>query len=494
MDNPTPSLREQGIQALRERQIDAAVDLLARAVMADARDAEAQAFLGVAYSQKGLHAQAKRALLTAVELQPRNAHHRFNLGVALEHAGDRQGAASAYRDTLQLDPEHAQARARARALAVAPSAASPAAARQPAAPPSAPSLSDAPWLRGRQGPVAAHAGPPGTVECPQCHQWSKPGLSCEWCSGTLRSAPMPSQGTSGMTGEYAGAERLGRAGIKDRLDLVQSITDWFQVLVSPGRFFEDQVGREGLKAPLAFLLVYSLLSGLLGMISLTLRPLPGLPPMSGGLGFIVGFAIFAVIGWLMSTLTMLVWAGIVHGICKLFGGQGSYAGTFRATVYALAPMPLFSILFLLLSAASGPPRVPGLGVQSPAIIVPGGAPAHLQFARVRRQRAFSGGIAGRQMYRPPVSPGYGGMPTGPAAGSPLGAMTPLILLAFFVAGIVYLIFMGIGVAHIHGVGPGAAVGVVIISGVVAFVLYLVIVVVLGVLLAAILVGMRGAAR
>ena len=297
-----------------------------------------------------------------------------------------------------------------------------------------------------------------------------------------------------MTGGYAGAERFGRADVEDRMDLVQSITDWFQILVSPRRFFEDQVGREGLKAPLAFLLVYSLLSGLLGMISLTLRPLPGLPPMSGGIGLIVGFAIFAVVGWLLSTLTMLVWAGIVHGICKLFGGQGSYAGTFRATVYALAPMPLFSILFLLLSAASGPPRMPGLGAQGPSIIVPGEEPAQLQFARVSHRRAFSGGAAAGRIYRAPVSQGFPGMPAGPAAASPMGAMSPLILLAFFVAGIVYLIFMGIGVAHIHGIGSGAAVGVVILSGVAAFVLYVILAVMLGVLFAAILVGMRGAAR
>lgn len=200
MDNPTPSLRAQGIQALREGNVDPAVDLLARAVMADPQDAEAQAFLGVAYSQKGLHAQAKRALETAVELQPRNAHHRFNLGVALEQAGDRPGAASAYRDTLQIDPEHAQARALAAQGAAPPSAATPR-----AAPAETPSPTNAPWLRGQQsspgaapgGPLGpVQAGPPGTVPCPKCHQWSKPGMSCEWCSAPLRAAPGPMTGRS----------------------------------------------------------------------------------------------------------------------------------------------------------------------------------------------------------------------------------------------------------------------------------------------------------
>src|SRR5438270_8712925 len=105
MENATPNLREQGVQALREGNLDGAVDLRARAVMADGQDADAQAFLGVAYSQKGLHAQAKRALETAVELQPQNAAFQFNLGVALEHAGDQAGATAAYRTALQLNPE-----------------------------------------------------------------------------------------------------------------------------------------------------------------------------------------------------------------------------------------------------------------------------------------------------------------------------------------------------------------------------------------------------
>src|SRR4051812_19882263 len=112
MEPPTPSNRDQGLQAPQQGDMDRAIALLARAVMADDQDAEAKALLGVAYSQKGLHAQAKRALQTASELQPQNPNFRFNLGVVLERGGDPAGAAAAYRGTLQLDPQHAQARAR----------------------------------------------------------------------------------------------------------------------------------------------------------------------------------------------------------------------------------------------------------------------------------------------------------------------------------------------------------------------------------------------
>jgi Flp pilus assembly protein TadD len=113
---PTPSLRDQGVQALQEGNLDRAIDLLARAVMADDQDAEAKAVLGIAYSQKGLHAQAKRALQTATEIQPHNPNFRYNLGVILERAGDKQGAAIAFRDTLQLNPQHGQAKAKLQAM------------------------------------------------------------------------------------------------------------------------------------------------------------------------------------------------------------------------------------------------------------------------------------------------------------------------------------------------------------------------------------------
>src|SRR5437016_1892084 len=191
MDTPTPSLREQGIQALREGQLDQAIDLLARAITADSQDAEAQAYLGVAYGQNGLHAQARQALERAVELQPKDAHHRYNLGAVLERAGDRQGAVQAYRDALQLDPGHAQARARLQTLGLqvhAPDAGT----AQPRRPESGPPPAVAPWLRGVQpAGTTAPAGPPGTVQCPRCGQWSKARFSCEWCRTPLPSAPAP---------------------------------------------------------------------------------------------------------------------------------------------------------------------------------------------------------------------------------------------------------------------------------------------------------------
>jgi uncharacterized RDD family membrane protein YckC len=109
---PPHTLREQGIQALREGSLDSACDLLERAAGADAQDAEILAFLGVVYSQQGRHAEAKRTLQQAIALQPREPRFQYNLGVALEDAGDATGAGAAFHEVLKLYPAHPQARAR----------------------------------------------------------------------------------------------------------------------------------------------------------------------------------------------------------------------------------------------------------------------------------------------------------------------------------------------------------------------------------------------
>jgi len=55
-------------------------------------------------------------------------------------------------------------------------------------------------LGGGPSPATApQAGPPGTVQCPKCGEWSKPGLSCEGCSGPLKRAPAQTPGAFPQT-------------------------------------------------------------------------------------------------------------------------------------------------------------------------------------------------------------------------------------------------------------------------------------------------------
>lgn len=175
--------RRKGIRALEEGRLDQALDHLARAVMADSRDAEAKAHLAVAYSRKGLHAQARRTIQNALELQPGSSQLRYQLGTILEREGDTEGAATAYRECLRRDPDHVESNARLELMGVSPLKPDPAAPEPEPAPQAAP----VPPSPLRQ-PLPAEApvrGPAGTVRCSRCLEWSKPGLSCEWCSGPL---------------------------------------------------------------------------------------------------------------------------------------------------------------------------------------------------------------------------------------------------------------------------------------------------------------------
>src|SRR5262249_31398158 len=168
--------------------------------------------------------------------------------VAPGRGAELQGAALAYRDPLQIDRSHAQAQAKLQALgpqaqaflAANPPASAPAAGafgavpgvgapRGPetapppampggpapdaappmpgaaAAPPPAPPLGavpppappplsplSPPPVAGPLGSaplgadLTAEQGPPGTVQCANCKQWTRPGLSCEFCSSPLR--------------------------------------------------------------------------------------------------------------------------------------------------------------------------------------------------------------------------------------------------------------------------------------------------------------------
>jgi len=117
LSSRTHSLRDQGLQALRDGDDTRAIDLLTRAVLADDRDAESRACLGIAYSRKGLHPQAIRLLQETVGLAPDSPNYRFNLGVALDRAGQTEAAREAFLEVLRLAPNHAQAQQRLEAMA-----------------------------------------------------------------------------------------------------------------------------------------------------------------------------------------------------------------------------------------------------------------------------------------------------------------------------------------------------------------------------------------
>ncbi len=546
------ALKAQGVQALQAGNLDAAVDALVKAVMADDGDAQAKVLLGVTYSQKGLHPQAKRAIQTAIELQPNNADFRFNMGVVCERAGDLPGAVLGYRDALQIRPDHPQARAKLQALGpqahalmnaprppgsppppggaaapadpavqapppaaagyappppqAAPPGAGPYGAPPPppggapspfapppppmgappmGAPPTAGPPMGGPPMGGPPmggppmggppmgGGLGAPQGPPGTVQCGQCGQFSRAGMSCEFC-GSPMGPPRPAPAAPPPPGAYShpvGGPPMAQQTVEDDFNVLEGFQAWGQALFSPRSFFQEQTAYEGIKGPAAFLLGYSVLAALVGNIA---RVASGTAPGINPFGYILGGLCGGVCAWLFNLLGMFIWGGIVHMCTRMFGGQGSYNQTFRTAVYASAPTCLFAILVNLLAPFVGPKppaAPPARGMATP--------PAYV--AAWQGPPPMGGpGFQPAPMPGPPGFPGAPGAPGG-GAGRPgveqlqellkqtLGAIVPLLVLL----GLGWLwstALLVIGLAETHGMSTGSAVGAAVVANVISAVI------------------------
>jgi len=536
METPNPSVREQGLAALKSGNLDQAVDLLARAVMADDNDVEAKALLGVAYSQKGLHVQAKRALQTACEREPQNVNYRFNLAVVLERAGDGPGTAIALRDTLVLNPAHSQARAKLQAMgpqgqqwiAQAPKPAGPvgvpgageAQAQAPpqyapptgygappppptgpmaapppppgappmgapmGAPPPPPGPMGAPgYAPPGYGPPSMGQAPPGTVECPSCHQFSRLGMICEFCNGTLPPPPRPQAAgphmgapTAGGPPPFSGMAGYAAAKGEESFDIVQGYRSWVAIIASPRAFFQEQASVSGFQGAAGFLVAVLLVSAIIQTITNVIQG--GFNP-----AYIAGLFCGVACGFALVMVMMFIWGGIVHMCAKMFGGQGEYADSVRISIYALAPMQAVSLVTTILAPfvlGDLEQQIQKMGRSPMPTRIVSAAPMQV-LAQTFPQPGFPGG------------PGATSGGSGTAQPSPqqiqellnqmLTRMGPLLALSF--AGWLWsLVVLGIAVAEVHNVGGGAAAGVVIV----AHILLIVIIVALAFLIGAALVG------
>jgi Tfp pilus assembly protein PilF len=92
-------------------RLDAALPLLARAVVLDPADALAHANLGFALTLVGQHDAAAAALARAIALEPDQLAHRFTRAQALRAAGRRDELRRELEGVLARDPNHARARA-----------------------------------------------------------------------------------------------------------------------------------------------------------------------------------------------------------------------------------------------------------------------------------------------------------------------------------------------------------------------------------------------
>lgn len=103
--------RTAALAALKRGDAPEAIRSLTEAVRAAPEDAELAGFLGVAYGMDGDLDAAVFWLRKATQLGPNSAPAFYNLGGALERAGQPQEAIGAYRRALVLEPQHPRARA-----------------------------------------------------------------------------------------------------------------------------------------------------------------------------------------------------------------------------------------------------------------------------------------------------------------------------------------------------------------------------------------------
>lgn len=330
--------------------------------------------------------------------------------------------------------------------------------------------------------------PPGTMQCPACGRFPRIGMLCEFCNAPLppppkaAPAPPPAYGPPPGMGGRPMAPGFGGQKMEDTMSVGSGFTSWFQVVTSPRVFFREQAGYTGIQGALGFLLAYAIVGGLVSLITRVMQGGVSGPVLIGGL---VGIPC----GWVLITLMMFIWGGLVHLASKMVGGQGDYSCSFRAATYALGPAAVLNLIASLLTPVliGDPAALPRRG-EAPA------RPALVAQAPVAR---------GQSMFLAQTFPGGPGAPGGPAspgASGPssrdaLALLTELMarmlpLLALMFAGWIWsAIVMGIGIAELHGVGGGAAAGAVIIANI----LVLALIVLLWLALAGALMGAIAAA-
>jgi len=284
-------------------------------------------------------------------------------------------------------------------------------------------------------------------------------------------APWPTGPASGYGAGYGPAAA---DYVEDRFDLPQAARDWIQVLSSPQQFFAGQVGREGLASPMAFMLAVAVIGGFASGVGLTVKGNP--------MGMVAG-PCAGVCLWVLFIIGAFIWGGITHGVCKIFGGSGSFAGSFRIVSYVLAPMPFAMLLNALLSPA--PPSFGRRSASPPAIHAP--SPTVSAGAGVALFQTIPGLPGGRQPGSPPSSNQALEELLKQRGDSPLSTLAQILFWIY------QMVLMGIGIHHVHRVSTGASVGATIVLALIQIVLIVILVVFVAAVVFAAIMGAAGAA-
>lgn len=160
-----------GIRLLQAGQLAAAADFFSNVVQREPSNGQAFGYLGMVLTRLGQTDAALNALGQASQLQPQDPAAQYNVAIGLMHAGRQQDAVPFLQYTLQLEPNHGQARAALDSIITG----QPPTSAQPSAPNSTP---DPQWTAGNpSAPVrpatASLSGPVYPASQPQGMQYTQ---------------------------------------------------------------------------------------------------------------------------------------------------------------------------------------------------------------------------------------------------------------------------------------------------------------------------------
>ena len=101
--------KKQALALIQTNRLEEARILLIRLCTTERRDADLWLMLGTLNGKLGLHAEAAEALRQTVTLQPNHAEARYNLGIALREMGQHAEASQEFLAVIELKPKHAEA-------------------------------------------------------------------------------------------------------------------------------------------------------------------------------------------------------------------------------------------------------------------------------------------------------------------------------------------------------------------------------------------------
>ena len=104
MEGTPVELHKAGVKALQSKDYRGAIDLLKRAVDADASLKDEWYDLGLAYAGANHHAEAIGAFRKQIELDPNHKHANGDLAMELQQTGKTEDAIAAYRKQLETAP------------------------------------------------------------------------------------------------------------------------------------------------------------------------------------------------------------------------------------------------------------------------------------------------------------------------------------------------------------------------------------------------------